>query len=140
MDETARITEPRSELIELTAEIVSAYVSNNRVVSTDLPKLISEIFGSLAQAAARASEAKEELTPAVAIKRSVKPDAITCLECGQSFKSLKRHLRAHHDLLSDDYREKWGLSHDYPMVAPNYAAVRSKMAKQAGFGGKAKGS
>lgn len=130
-----------NELVSLTADIVSAYVSNNTVVPTDLPKLISETHGSLAQAAARASEPlKEELKPAVPIKKSVTPDFLVCLECGKSFKSLKRHLRTDHGLTADEYREKWHLPHDYPMVAPNYAAARSKLAKKMGLGRKGKGS
>jgi predicted transcriptional regulator len=140
MDESARITESESELVELTADIVSAYVSNNTVVPTDLPKLIGDTFGSLAQAAARANETKDELTPAVSIKRSVTPEAIVCLECGRKFKSLKRHIGAEHDLAPKEYREKWSLSQDYPMVAPSYTAARSKMAKQMGLGRKAKSS
>ncbi len=128
-----------SELVEITADIVSAYVSNNTVVSSDLPDLIDQTFNALLQAAARGSQpATEELNPAVPIKKSVSPDAIICLEDGLSFKSLKRHIRTHHTLTPDEYRAKWGLPYNYPMVAPNYAAQRSAMAKKIGLGRKPK--
>lgn len=127
---------PESEgLVELTADIVSAYVSNNAVVAGDLPNLISETYDALSSAAAKAAQpAKEELNPAVPIKKSVMPDYIVCLEDGKKFKSLKRHLRTHYNLSPEEYREKWGLPHDYPMVAPNYAAARSALAKKMGLG------
>jgi predicted transcriptional regulator len=122
-------------LVELTADIVSAYVSNNAVVSGDLPSLISETYDALSKAAAKASQPlTEELNPAVPIKKSVMPDYIICLEDGKKFKSLKRHLRTHYDLTPEDYRDKWNLPHDYPMVAPNYAAARSALAKKMGLG------
>lgn len=141
MSDATRLTESQSELVGLTADIVSAYVSNNTVVPGDLPRLIDDTFGSLAQAAARAKgPERQELTPAVSIKRSVTPDVILCLECGKKFKSLRRHISAEHNLRADDYREKWSLSHDYPMVAPNYAAARSKLAKQIGLGRRGKRS
>ena len=126
-----------SELVELTVDIVSAYVSNNAVVAADLPSLIDEIFSALRKAAATASQpAKADLDAAVPIKKSVTPDYIICLEDGQQFKSLKRHIRTHYNLTPEEYREKWGLPYDYPMVAPNYAAARSAMAKKFGFGRK----
>lgn len=129
-----------NELVELTAEIVSAYVSNNTVVANDLPSLISETFDALSKASARATQPiKEELKPAVPPKKSVTPDYIVCLEDGKKFKSLKRHLRTHYDLTPEEYREKWGLPHDYPMVAPNYAAARSALAKKMGLGQRRKG-
>lgn len=122
-------------LIDLTADIVSAYVSNNAVVSGDLPTLINETFDALSKAAAKASlPLVEELNPAVPIKKSVMPDYIICLEDGKKFKSLKRHLRTHYDLTPEEYRDKWSLPHDYPMVAPNYAAARSALAKKMGLG------
>lgn len=122
-------------LVELTADIVSAYVSNNAVVSGDLPSLINETYDALSKAAAKASQPlTEELNPAVPIKKSVMPDYIICLEDGKKFKSLKRHLRTHYDLTPEDYRDKWNLPHDYPMVAPNYAAARSALAKKMGLG------
>jgi predicted transcriptional regulator len=125
----------KSELVELTADVVSAYVSNNTVVATDLPTVINDVYEALSKASAKALlPLKEELKPAVAIKKSVMPDYIICLEDGKKFKSLKRHLRTHYDLTPEEYREKWGLAHDYPMVAPNYAAARSALAKKMGLG------
>jgi predicted transcriptional regulator len=125
----------KSELVELTADVVSAYVSNNTVVATDLPAVIGDVYDALSKASAKALlPIKEELKPAVAIKKSVMPDYIICLEDGKKFKSLKRHLRTHYELTPEEYREKWGLSHDYPMVAPNYAAARSALAKKMGLG------
>ena len=115
----------------------SAYVSKNTVVPADLPALIADVGAALSQAAARsAAPIQEELTPAVSIKRSVSPDAITCLDCGKTFKAIKGHLRSQHDLSPEEYRERWGLSYDYPIVAPDYAAARSKLAKKIGFGRK----
>ena len=129
-----------TELVELTADIVSAYVSNNTVVASDLAALIADVATALGQAAAKSAlPAKEELTPAVSIKRSVKPDAIVCLDCGKTFKSIKRHLSGSHNLSPNEYRERWALKHDYPMVAPDYAAARSKLAKKLGLGRKRKG-
>ena len=125
----------KDELVELTAEIVSAYVTNNTVVATDLPALISNVFDALKKAASSGAQpAKEELRPAVPIKKSVTSEYIICLEDGKKFKSLKRHLRTHYDLSPEEYREKWGLAHDYPMVAPSYAAARSDLAKRMGLG------
>ena len=119
----------KNELVELTAEIVSAYVSNNPVVASDLPGVIHNVFDALSRASAASGlPAREELRPAVPVKRSVTPEYIVCLEDGKKFKSLKRHLRTHYDLSPEEYREKWGLPHDYPMVAPNYAAARSDLA------------
>lgn len=125
----------KTELVELTADIVAAYVSNNTVVASDLPVLISDIHQALSRATMNSTPVeREELRPAVAIKRSVTPDYIVCLEDGKKFKSLKRHLRTHYNLSPEEYREKWGLPHDYPMVAPNYAAARSELAKKMGLG------
>ncbi len=122
-------------LVELTADVVSAYVSNNVVAPSDLPVLINDTFDALSKTAAKASQPlTEELNPAVPIKKSVTPDYIVCLEDGKKFKSLKRHLRTHYDLTPEDYRDKWSLPHDYPMVAPNYAAARSALAKKMGLG------
>ena len=124
-----------SDLVELTADIVSAYVSNNAVISADLPDLIDQTFNALKQSAAKEFQPhKAELNPAVSIKKSVTPDTITCLECGKLFRSLKRHIRTDHTLTPEEYREKWGLPYDYPMVAPNYAARRSALAKKIGLG------
>ena len=125
----------RADLVELTAGIISAYVSNNTVVASDLPAIIGDVHEALSKAALRIGPGeREELRPAVALKKSVTPDHIVCLEDGKKFKSLKRHLRTHYNLSPEEYREKWGLPHDYPMVAPNYAAARSQLAKQMGLG------
>ena len=124
-----------TNLIDLTADIVSAYVSNNTVASTDLPGLINEVYGALQKTANASSEPEPEpLKPAVPIKKSVMPDYIICLEDGKKFKSLKRHLRTHYNMTPEEYREKWDLGADYPMVAPNYAAARSELAKKMGLG------
>jgi len=104
-------------------------------VATDLPGLIHNVFDALKKASGSGgAPAKEELRPAVPIKKSVTSDYIICLEDGKKFKSLKRHLRTHYDLSPEEYRDKWGLPHDYPMVAPNYAAARSDLAKRMGLG------
>jgi predicted transcriptional regulator len=125
----------KTDLVELTAEIISAYVSNNSVVPTDLPGIINDVHEALSKAARQIGPTeREELRPAIAVNKSVTPDFIVCLEDGKKFKSLKRHLRTHYNLSPEEYREKWGLPHDYPMVAPNYAAARSQLAKQMGLG------
>lgn len=124
-----------ANLIDLTADIVSAYVSNNTVASTDLPGLINEVYGALQKTANASSEPEPEpLKPAVPVKKSVMPDYIICLEDGKKFKSLKRHLRTHYNMTPEEYRDKWDLAADYPMVAPNYAAARSELAKKMGLG------
>jgi len=121
--------------IELAADIVSAYVSNNSVPAGDLPQLISEVYNALLRVGSGAAAAPAEPPkPAVAVKRSVTNDFIICLEDGKKFKSLKRHLRTQYGLSPEEYREKWGLPADYPMVAPNYAKARSNLAKQMGLG------
>jgi predicted transcriptional regulator len=121
--------------IELAADIVSAYVSNNSVPSSDLPALISEVYNALLRVGSGAPVAPSEPPkPAVPVKRSVNNDFIVCLEDGKKFKSLKRHLRTQYALSPEEYREKWGLPADYPMVAPNYAKARSNLAKQMGLG------
>jgi len=125
------------ELIDLAADIVSAYVSNNPVPAADLPNLIADVHKALSETHAGANEPEPEpLKPAVNPRKSVFPDYIICLEDGKKFKSLKRHLRTHYDLSPEEYREKWGLAVDYPMVAPNYAAARSALAKKMGLGQK----
>src|SRR5882672_8455579 len=127
----------KADLVELTAEIISAYVSNNTVVASDLPAIIGDVHEALSKASLRLGQTeREELRPAVALKKSVTPDYIVCLEDGKKFKSLKRHLRTHYDLTPEEYRSKWGLAHDYPMVAPNYAKARSALAKEMGLGQK----
>jgi MucR family transcriptional regulator, transcriptional regulator of exopolysaccharide biosynthesis len=124
-----------ANLIDLAADIVSAYVSNNSVAAADLPALINEVYGALLKTSGAITEPEPEpLKPAVPLKRSVTPDYIICLEDGKKFKSLKRHLRTHYDMTPEEYREKWGLASDYPMVAPNYAAARSELAKKMGLG------
>lgn len=121
--------------IELTTDIVSAYVKNNTVTVTDLPKLIEDVSNAVCKAAHNESTAiRSDLVPAVTVKKSVTPDFLICLEDGKKFKSLKRHIRTHFNLTPDQYREKWGLPHSYPMVAPNYAATRSSLAKKMGLG------
>jgi predicted transcriptional regulator len=126
---------PGGLFIELTASIVSAYVSNNSVPSSDLPALIGQIHSALTRVSSGRVEGHEEPPkPAVSLKRSITPDYIVCLEDGKKFKSLKRHLRTQYSMTPEQYREKWGLPADYPMVAPNYAAARSHLAKQMGLG------
>jgi predicted transcriptional regulator len=121
--------------IELAADIVSAYVSNNSVPAADLPGLIHEVYNALTRVGSVVAAAPVEAPkPAVAVKKSVTNDFIICLEDGKQFKSLKRHLRTQYGLSPEEYREKWGLPADYPMVAPNYARARSNLAKQMGLG------
>jgi predicted transcriptional regulator len=121
--------------IELTAEIVSAYVSNNTVAAGDIPGLINQVHAALTRVLGNPVEAPSEpLKPAVSLKKSITPEYIVCLEDGKKFKSLKRHLRTQYNMTPEQYREKWGLNPDYPMVAPNYAAARSELAKQMGLG------
>lgn len=122
-------------LIELTTEIVAAYVGHNNVAAGDLSSLIQQIYEALSYASAgsvKSLATKSE--PAISIRKSITPDYLICLEDGKQFKSLKRHLRSHYNLGPDEYREKWGLPQDYPMVAPNYAQARSKLAKKMGLG------
>ena len=125
----------KSEVIEMTADIVSAYVGNNSVNAADLPSLIQSVHRALS-GISTGVEAVEPAPkePAVPVRRSITPDYLVCLEDGRKFKSLKRHLRTHYNLSPEEYREKWGLPHDYPMVAPNYARARSDLAKKMGLG------
>ncbi len=128
-----------SVLLELTADVVAAYVSNNPVQANDLPNLISEVHTALGRIGSVDKVAvQEKPKPAVNPKKSVQDDYIVCLEDGKKFKSLKRHLMSHYGLTPEAYREKWGLDPNYPMVAPSYAAARSKLAKKMGLGRKAK--
>jgi predicted transcriptional regulator len=121
--------------IGLTANIVSAYVSNNPVAAADIPALINQVHAALMRVSTGQGEAAAEpLKPAVAVKKSITPEYLVCLEDGKKFKSLKRHLRSQYNMTPEQYREKWGLPPDYPMVAPNYAAARSQLAKQMGLG------
>ncbi len=121
----------RRELLELTSTIVAAHVSHNPIAAADLPRLIATVHQTLAKLGPGPTP-----TPAVSIKQSVKPEYIVCLEDGQRGKMLKRHLKTAHGMTPDDYRKRWGLPSDYPMVAPNYAATRSKLAKKIGLGRK----
>jgi predicted transcriptional regulator len=124
-----------SNFIELTAGIVSAYVSNNAVATGDISSLINQVHTALLRVSNGQSEAVgEPAKPAIAVKKSITPDFIVCLEDGKKFKSLKRHLRTQYNMTPEHYREKWGLPPDYPMVAPNYAEARSLLAKQMGLG------
>ena len=125
----------QDNLVETTAKIVTAYVSNNRMMASDLPTLINSVFQTVAGVnGAGLAHAGEPPKPVVSIKRSVTDDYIICLEDGKKFKSLKRHLRTSYGLTPEQYRAKWGLPADYPMVAPAYAAQRSKLAKAIGLG------
>ena len=128
-----------SELLALTADIVSAHVSNNSVAVADVPRMIAEVYQTLASVGEEPEEEAEELVPAVAIRSSIKPDYIVCLEDGKKLKMLKRHLKTSYDMSPEEYRQRWGLPSDYPMVAPNYAAQRSKLAKDIGLGTRRKG-
>jgi predicted transcriptional regulator len=121
--------------IGLTARIVSAYVSNNTVAAQDLSALINQVHSALTRVSSGLGELPSEpLRPAVSVKKSITPEHIVCLEDGKKFKSLKRHLRTQYGMTPEQYRDKWGLPADYPMVAPNYAAARSQLAKQMGLG------
>ena len=125
----------KSEVIEMTADIVAAYVSANSVAAAELPGLIRSVHQALngVSDAAAAPEAPPQ-EPAVPVKKSITPEFLICLEDGRKFKSLKRHLRSKYDMSPEDYRAKWGLPKDYPMVAPNYARARSDLAKRMGLG------
>ena len=124
-------------LIDLAADIVSAYVSNNTVPASELPALIADVHRALSMTQMGMNEPEPEPPkPAVNPRKSIFPDYIICLEDGKKFKSLKRHLRTHYNLTPEQYREKWGLAPDYPMVAPNYAEARSRLAKEMGLGQK----
>ena len=126
----------KSRSLELAAQIVAAYVGNNTVAQADIPRLIADVFRSLESIAAGEvpKEQAAEVKPAVNIRKSITPDYLICLEDGKKFKSLKRHLRSHYGLSPEQYRDKWGLPADYPMVAPNYATARSSLAKSMGLG------
>jgi predicted transcriptional regulator len=139
MEEALPEAQRDDSLIELTADVVAAYVSNNPVQVGDLPALIADIHAALARVGgSTAPLPAEKPKPAVNPKRSVFDDYIICLEDGKKFKSLKRHLMTHYGLTPDEYREKWGLDASYPMVAPNYAKARSQLAKTMGLGRKPK--
>ncbi len=121
--------------VDLTASIVSAYVSNNPTTASEIPALISQIHAALVRVSHSGAEAAPEpAKPAVSVKKSMTSDYLVCLEDGKRFKSLKRHLRTQYNMSPEQYREKWGLPADYPMVAPNYAVARSQLAKKMGLG------
>ena len=123
-------------LITLTADIVSAHVSNNNVAVNDLPTLIQNVHNALSGLGGRVEEPEVKQEPAVSVRSSIKPDYIVCLEDGKKLKMLKRHLMTHYQMTPDEYRQKWGLNADYPMVAPNYAEQRRTLAKKIGLGTK----
>ena len=124
------------DLLRMTADVVTAYVGNNTVAPTELAEVIRTVHGSLRQAQAGEAAAAAPPKPAVPIKKSITPDYLICLEDGRELKMLKRHLRTTYNMTPDEYRAKWGLDPDYPMVAPNYARRRSEFAKQIGLGQK----
>ena len=126
---------PGKSFIDLTAEIVSAYVSNNTTAASDIPALISQVHAALMRVSSGRSETPAEpAKPAVSVKKSMTADYLICLEDGKRFKSLKRHLRTQYNMTPEQYRDKWQLPPDYPMVAPNYAVARSQLAKSMGLG------
>jgi predicted transcriptional regulator len=127
-----------SDLLALTTEIVAAHVSNNSVSVGDLPQLINQVYNSLANIGNVPAAPAERPQPAVPIKKSVHPDFIVCLEDGKKLKMLKRHLKTAYNMTPEAYRERWGLTADYPMVAPNYARQRSRLAKEIGLGTRAR--
>jgi predicted transcriptional regulator len=133
----AEQTKP-SEILSLTTSIVAAHVSNHSVPVTDLPQLIRDVYQTLSTVDSAAEREAERPTPAVPVKKSVTPDHIVCLEDGKKLKMLKRHLKTAYNMTPEEYRERWGLAPDYPMVAPNYAKQRSKLAKQIGLGTRAR--
>jgi len=128
-----------NELLELTTEIVSAHVSNNTLPVNELPQLIQDVYRTLSSVGGVAVTS-ERPQPAVPVKKSVTPEYIVCLEDGKKLKMLKRHVKTAYDMTPDEYRERWGLPRDYPMVAPNYAKHRSSLAKKIGLGTKSRGA
>ena len=133
-------TEQSNDLLTLTTEIVAAHVSNNTVALGDLPQLINHVYHSLANIGAAPAAPAARLQPAVNIKKSIQPDYIVCLDDGKKLKMLKRHLKTAYNMSPEAYRERWGLPPDYPMVAPNYARQRSRLAKEIGLGTRARRS
>jgi predicted transcriptional regulator len=126
------------DILALTTEIVAAHVSNNTVSVGDLPHLINQVYQSLSTIGTGAAPVVERPQPAVSVKKSITPDYIVCLEDGKKLKMLKRHLKTAYNMTPEDYRERWGLPADYPMVAPNYAKQRSRLAKEIGLGTRAR--
>ena len=135
----AEATADHSELLALTSDIVAAHVSNNAVSTNELPVLIETVFKKLNELGGAAGEPEANLRPAVPIKKSVHDDYIVCLEDGKKLKMLKRHLKTAYNMTPDEYRQKWGLPPDYPMVAPSYARKRQELAKKIGLGRKPRG-
>jgi len=129
-------TQESNDLLELTTEIVSSHVANNSVAVQDLPDLIRQVYGTLSTIEHAPAAQADRPQPAVPVKRSVTPDFIICLEDGRKLKMLKRHLKTAYNMTPEEYRERWGLQADYPMVAPNYARQRSNLAKKIGLGTK----
>lgn len=129
-------TDMSEALITLTSDIVAAHVSNNSVTVDDVPALITNVYSALSSLDIGATEEEAPPEPAVSIRASIKPDYIVCLEDGKKLKMLKRYLRTNYDMTPEQYRERWGLPADYPMVAPNYAETRRKLAKEIGLGRK----
>ena len=131
----------KNKFAELTATVVSAYVGNNPVPQAELTKLISDVYRALESAVSGETikDDPAELRPAVTVRKSITAEHLVCLEDGKKFKSLKRHLRTHYNLSPEQYREKWNLPADYPMVAPSYAEARSSLAKRMGLGQRRKG-
>ncbi|MDJ0978852.1 MAG: MucR family transcriptional regulator [Erythrobacter sp.] len=129
-------SEMKETLITLTSDIVAAHVSNNDVAVDDVPGLITNVFGALSGLGEAAEAAEERPEPAVSIRASVKPDYIVCLEDGKKLKMLKRYLRTNYNMTPEEYRARWNLPSDYPMVAPNYAEKRRDLAKKIGLGRK----
>jgi len=136
----AEMNDTEDMLLTLTADIVAAHVSNNSVAVNDLPNLIQNVHSALTGISGAAAAPEPRPEPKVSIRSSVKPDYIVCLEDGKRLKMLKRHLMTHYNMTPDQYRQKWGLSSDYPMVAPNYAEQRRALAKSIGLGTKRKRS
>jgi predicted transcriptional regulator len=140
ISEDWHMTVEKQDLLELTTEIVAAFVGKNMLPADQLPALIQGVHRSLATVETMGQDAPQERPkPAVPIRKSVQPDYIVCLEDGRKLKMLKRHIKTVYDLTPDEYRQKWGLASDYPMVAPEYAIRRSKLAKKIGLGKKGKG-
>ena len=136
MTEEEKNSSEKTEMLRMAVDIVSAYVGNNSVPTTQVPEVINAIYGSLSALGDANNGPAETLRPAVPVRRSITPDYLICLEDGKQLKMLKRHLRAVYGLSPEEYRAKWGLAPDYPMVAPNYAKQRSNFAKQIGLGRK----
>ena len=129
---------PSNEVLTLATQIVAAHVRNNTVPMGDLPQLIGQVYGALIGVGNEQAAEPERPQPAVSVRKSVTPDYIICLEDGKKLKMLKRHLKTAYNMTPEEYRERWGLASDYPMVAPNYARQRSKLAKEIGLGTKAR--